>query len=198
MAQYGVLLFLFAEPVGVEADVLKHTLARVLELGAVALFDGVQGLVDPLAIARLVATLMEGVEAGLFRQHEALVLEHLFNQLRFITIFGLVAVVVILPDIGDVFQEQHGEDEVLVAIGADGTPEGIASRPGGLVDIVLVYRIGHESLFLGLLLGKKGVTSEPKLLAGRIVRAGWRRWCASSARRCVAVVASGAALHAGC
>ncbi|MNH07480.1 hypothetical protein D3C79_668730 [compost metagenome] len=150
MTQDGVLLLLFAEPVGVEADVLEHALARIFELGAIGLFDGVQCLIDPLAVARLMATFMEGVEAGLFRQHETLVLEHLFDQLRLVAVLFLVTVIVILPDIGNIFQEQHGEDEVFVAVGADSTPEGIAGRPEGLVDIFLAYRVGHESLFLKL------------------------------------------------
>ncbi len=154
MAQYGVLLLLFAEAVGVEADVLKHALARVFELGAVGLFDRVQRLIDPLAVARFKATLEQTVETGLFGQHEALVFEHLFNELRLIAIFGLVAIVVILPDIGDVFQEQHGEHEIFIGIGTDGAPEGIAGRPEGLVDIVLVYRGSHKSQFLGYFLEK--------------------------------------------
>ena len=43
----------------------------------------------------------------------------------------------ILPYIGDVLEEQHGEDEVLVGVGADGAAKGVAGRPEGFVDGIL-------------------------------------------------------------
>lgn len=137
MAQDGVLLLLLTEAVGIEGDILEHALAGILQLGAVGLLDGVQGLVDALAVARLVALLPQGVEAGPLGQNEALALHHLQDELRLVAVFLLILVIVILPYIGDVLEEQHGKDEVLVGVGADGTPEGIAGGPEGLVDGVL-------------------------------------------------------------
>ncbi|MNG29356.1 hypothetical protein D3C84_1147700 [compost metagenome] len=49
----------------------------------------------------------------------------------------------ILPDIADVLEEQHGQDEVFVGVGADGAAEDIASRPQRLVDVVLFYFAAH-------------------------------------------------------
>ncbi len=51
VAQDVVLLRLVAQPVGVEADVLEHAVSPSRSLVAVAVFDGVQGLVDALAVA---------------------------------------------------------------------------------------------------------------------------------------------------
>ena len=144
VAQDGVLLLLLAEAVGIEGDVLEHALARVLELGAIGLFDGMQRLVDTLAVARLVALLVQGVEAGSLRQHKALALHHLQDQLRLVAVFLLILIVVVLPYIGDVLEEQHGEDEVLVGIGADGATEGVTGIPQGLVDAVLIDFVAHD------------------------------------------------------
>ena len=56
-------------------------------------------------------------------------LHHFFDEFRLVAVLCFVAVVVILPDIGDVLEEQHGQDEVLVGVGADGTAEDIAGTP---------------------------------------------------------------------
>ena len=60
VAQDVVLLRLVAELVGVEADVLEH----VAQLADVGFLDGVQRLVDALAVAGLVPLLVQRVEAG--------------------------------------------------------------------------------------------------------------------------------------
>jgi hypothetical protein len=36
---------------------------------------------------------------------------------------------VILPDIRDVLEEEHGQDEIFVGVSADGAPEGVTGGP---------------------------------------------------------------------
>lgn len=52
--------------------------------------------------------------------------------------FGLVLVVVVLPDVGDVLEEQHGEDVVFVDAGVHRATEGVAGVPDGGINIVLL------------------------------------------------------------
>lgn len=49
----------------------------------------------------------------------------------------------VLPDIGDVFQKQHGQDKVLIGVGADGTSESVTGRPQSLVNSILVDAVVH-------------------------------------------------------
>ncbi len=128
-----VLLLLVAQLVRVEADVLED----VLELGAVGLFDGMQRLVDTLTVASLEAALVQGIERGALGEDEGLLLHHGFNQLRRVRMLRLVARAVVLPYVRDVFQEQHGEDVVLVDRGVDHAAECVTGAPGGLVDLLL-------------------------------------------------------------
>ena len=51
----------------------------------------------------------------------------------------------ILPDIRNVLEEQHGKDKVFVSISTDGTTERIARGPQGFVDRVLTDFVVHES-----------------------------------------------------
>jgi hypothetical protein len=60
VAQDVVLLLLIAQLVAVEADVLED----IAQLADVGLFDGVQRLVDALAVAGGVALGVQGIEAG--------------------------------------------------------------------------------------------------------------------------------------
>ena len=96
-------------------------------------FDGVFG-VDRLAIECM---------NGLLRQHKTLGFHHLSNQFRLITIFTLITIIMVLPHIRDVFQKQHGENEIFVSIGTDGAAEHITRSPQCFVDGVLVDLIGH-------------------------------------------------------
>ena len=155
VAQNGVFLLLFAEAIAVEADVLEHALIAIFELGAVGFFQYMQCLINSLAVSRLVTSFIEGIEAGLFGQHKALALHHLFDKLWRVAVLLLVAVVMVLPDIRDVLQEQHGEDEILVGIGADGATEDIAGAPNGVVDNVLIDLFGHKGCFLGVITGMR-------------------------------------------
>ena len=133
MAEDVILLLLVTQLVGIEADVLEH----IAQLGDVGLFDRVQGLVDALAVARAVPLVVQGVEARVRRQDEAFALEHLGDQFRVITVLLLVAVVVVLPDVRDVLQEQHRQHKVFVDARVDGAAEGVAGVPDGGVDVVL-------------------------------------------------------------
>ena len=127
-------------------------------------FDGVQGLVDSLPIARLMAGFMQGVEVGAARQDKALVLQQLFNQRRVVTVLSLVAVIVVLPDIGDVLQEKHGQDIVLVDARIHRATEGVAGVPDGCVDGVLLDgRSDHGSVGVRFV-GKQGECQRVELL----------------------------------
>ena len=146
MTQNGVLLLFFAQFVGVERYVLEHAFTGVFQFGAVGFFNGVQCLVDALAVAGFVTAFVQGVKAGGFGQYKALGFHHFFDEFRFVAVFFFVAVVVVLPYIGDVFEEQHGEDEVFICIGADGAAEGIAGIPQRFVDAVLIDFVVHPLL----------------------------------------------------
>src|SRR5690606_3916202 len=52
----------------------------------------------------------------------------------------------VVPEVRNVLQEQHDEDVVLVLAGIDGAPEGVARRPGGLVDLLLCNLVGHQAI----------------------------------------------------
>src|SRR5690606_18873240 len=151
VTQNGVLLLFFAQFVGVERYVLEHAFTGVFEFGAVGLFNGVQRLVDALAVAGFVTAFVQGIETGRFGQYKALVFHHLFDEFRLVAVLSFVVVVVILPYIGDVLEEQHGEDEVFVSIGADGATEGIAGVPQRFVDAVLIDLIVHYFVSWSLL-----------------------------------------------
>jgi hypothetical protein len=47
------------------------------------------------------------------------------------------------PDVGNVLDEEHDQDVVLLLAGIDGAPEGVARFPKDGVDFVLVDAIGH-------------------------------------------------------
>ena len=52
---------------------------------------------------------------------------------------------VVVPEVRDVFQEQHHEDVVLVLRGIDGAAEGVAGGPCGVVHLVLGDLVGHQA-----------------------------------------------------
>ena len=59
----------------------------------------------------------------------------------------------ILPNIRDVLQEQHSQDEVFVGVGADGATKGITGSPKGFVDAVLIdFLIAAHGYFVFLFL----------------------------------------------
>ncbi len=55
----------------------------------------------------------------------------------------LVVIVVILPDVGDVLDEEHDQDVVLVLGGVDGAAKGVAGFPKDGVDLVLANAIAQ-------------------------------------------------------
>ena len=128
-----------------------------------------QADIDALAVTGLESLLVQAVKVSLEGlnylvilildfgdgQYKALALHHLFDKLWRIAVLLLVAVVMVLPDIRDVLQEQHGEDEILVGIGADGATEDIAGAPNGVVDNVLIDLFGHKGGFLGVITGMR-------------------------------------------
>ena len=67
-----------------------------------------------------------------------------------IAVLGLVLLPVVLPDVGQVLYEQHGQDVVLVNAGVHRAAEGIASPPDGLVDFSLVHTVVHLSSYISL------------------------------------------------
>ncbi len=99
MTQDFIFLLVVSQLVRVEANVLKH----IPQLGDIGFLNGVQRLVDALAVTRLVAVFKQAVETGFLWQHKTLGLHQLRDQLRLVPVLGLVGVVVVLPDIADVF-----------------------------------------------------------------------------------------------
>ena len=99
LTQDGVLLFFFTQAIGVKRNILEHAFPGVFQFGAIGFFDGMQCLIDTLTVTRLMTALIKCVKTGAFRQHEALIRHHGFNQLRRITILFFIIIIVILPDI---------------------------------------------------------------------------------------------------
>src|SRR5690606_34212663 len=76
--------------------------------------------------------------------------EHLLDQLGVVAVLRLVVVVVILPDVADVFQKQHRQDVVLVDARVHRSAEGVAGGPYGGVDGVLAdWGRGHGEVVHG-------------------------------------------------
>ena len=148
MAQDGVFLLFLTQLVRIERDVLEHAFARILEFRAIGLLNRVQGLVNTFTVAGFMTTFMQGIETGNGRQHKTFAFHHFANQFRLVTVFHLIAFVMILPHIRDVLEEQHGEDEIFVGVSTDRTAKGIASCPQGFVDAVLANGVGHSYSFL--------------------------------------------------
>ena len=124
---------------GIEVDVAEHT----FQLGAVGVLDLLQGDVDLLANIGFVPLFVEVVEAGTLRQDEPLALQPAANTRPVTAVLLAVALDVVVPEIRDVLQEQHHQDVVLVLTGIDDAPEGIASRPSRLVNLLLRELVGH-------------------------------------------------------
>ncbi len=122
----------------IERDILKHPVVTVAQFAAVAIFDGMQGLVDTFAVTRFVSFVVEPIEVGGSGQDKTLVLQQLLDKLRALSVRLLIVVIMVLLDIGEIFEKQHGQDVVLVDAGVDGASEGIAGRPDGVVNLLLV------------------------------------------------------------
>ena len=127
-----------------DANGNTDVLENIAQLGDVCFFDRVQRFVDALAISRLMTALMQRVEVGAIRKNEALVLQHFKDQFPLVAILRLVALIVILPHIADVFQEEHRENEILVDRRIDRASERVARFPDRLVDVFLFELRGHH------------------------------------------------------
>ena len=141
-SEHNIFLLFFAKFVGVERNILEHAVAAVFEFAAVGFFDGVQCLVDALTVARLVSVVIQGVKIGALRQYKTLVFHHFGNQFWLVAVLLLIIFIVILPHIGDVFQKQHGQDEIFISVRANRAAKGVAGRPHSVVDAVLVDVVG--------------------------------------------------------
>ena len=124
---------------GIEVDVAEHA----FELGAVGVFDLLQRDVDQLADIGFVPLFIEVVEARAFGQDETLALQAPADADVVAAELLLVGFEVVVPEIGNVFQEQHHKDVVLVLPGIDDAPEGVAGRPCRLVDFLLCKFVVH-------------------------------------------------------
>ena len=126
----------------VEVDVAEHA----FELGLVGFLDGVEHDVDEFADVGLVAPLVQAVEVGQktilhfaglrvfefrHRNHETFSFQSATDAYFVVTIFFFVLCVMIFPHIGDVFQEQHHQNVVLVLCRIDDPAKGIACGPRG-------------------------------------------------------------------
>ena len=139
---------------GVEVDVAKDA----IELGLVGILDAVEHDVDEFADVGSIAPLVEAVEisgealddlAGFFvleldeGQREALAIQLAPDTLVVIAVLLAIGVVVVLPEVADVFQEQHHQDVVLVLRRIDDAAECVAGGPCGAVDILLGDLVAH-------------------------------------------------------
>ncbi len=141
---------------GVEVDVAEHA----FELDPVGLLDGIQHHVDEFADIGFVAAFVEAVVVGdeavgdlaallvlQFdpRQDEALPLQPAADAHIVVAILLAVFFVVVAPGVRDVLEEQHHQDVVLVLGRVHHPPEGVAGRPGSIVDVFLVDFWAHAS-----------------------------------------------------
>ena len=88
-----------------------------------------QGFVYAFAIAWLVTRIKKFVKTGLWRQYETFVFHHFMDEFWLIAVLRFVIVVVVLPYIGDVFEKEHGQDEIFIRVRADGATKDIAGVP---------------------------------------------------------------------
>lgn len=123
----------------VEVDVAKDP----FELGAVRVFNPLKGDVDQFADICLVPLTMKVIEACALRQDETLTLQPAADAGFVFAVLLAVVDEMIVPEVRDVFQEQHHKDVVLVLPRIDDTPEGVASGPCGLVDLLLGNLVCH-------------------------------------------------------
>ena len=75
-----------------------------------------------------------------------LALEAAANAGLVVAILLAVGLEVVVPEVRNVLQEQHHEDVILVLSGIDCATEGVASSPGGIIDLVLGNLIGHQAI----------------------------------------------------
>ena len=124
----------------IEVDVAEHA----LQLGAVGVLDPLQGDVDQFADIGLVPLGVQVLEAGAFGQDKAFTLQSAANAVFIPPVSCPIVRQMIVPEIGDVLQEQHHKDVVLVLPGIDDTPKSVAGRPGRVVDLLLGDPVGHR------------------------------------------------------
>src|SRR5690606_13931703 len=80
---------------------------------------------------------------GALGEDETLALQTTTDTGFVATILLSIGLDVVVPVIGNVLQEQHHKDVVLVLTGIDNAPEGVAGRPRRLVDLLLRELVGH-------------------------------------------------------
>src|SRR5690606_11383438 len=130
----------------VEVDVAEDA----LQLGLVGVLDLLQGLVDELSEVGLVALLLEVVVARALGEDEAFALEAAADALVVVAVALLELGVVLGPDVGDVLEEEHDEQVVLVLAGVDGAAEGVAGAPEDCIDFILAHGGSRRSCHLSL------------------------------------------------
>jgi hypothetical protein len=128
---------------GVEIDVAENP----GEFAVVVVFNRGQGGVDDLADVVRIALRVQFAEARAFGQHEPVPFEAAQDAFFIIAEFAFERIVMFLPGVRDVFQEQHDQQVVFVFAGVDGASEGVAGFPEHAVDFGLVYEVGHRFVF---------------------------------------------------
>ena len=142
----------------VEVDIAEYP----FEFTLVALFNMVENDIDQLADIGRRPALIEAVVsgrkliqnrlfAGLFillrkpycGKNKTFTLQLAADASIVIAVLLPILFVVVLPDIGDVFQKQHHEDVILVLCRIDNPPEGVAGRPCRVVDVFLIDFAAH-------------------------------------------------------
>ena len=140
MLEGGVPVLGLAEiGLGIEIDIAGYT-GEFLFAG---FFNMLQGDIDNLTDISLIGLIIDIMESAAFRQHEALALQTAQDGFFVITVLFYQDVVVFLPDIGDLFDEQHDQNIVFILRRIDRPPKGIAGIPEYAIDFILINFGGH-------------------------------------------------------
>lgn len=65
------------------------------------------------------------------------------ESVKIVAVATFIIIVVVLPEVRDVFDEQHDQDVIILFAGIDGAEESVAGFPENGVDLVLVDTLGH-------------------------------------------------------
>ena len=124
----------------VEVDAPEHP----FELGAVSVFNAGQDAVDEVAEVMVGAVGDDVVEGGAFGHHEPLAAELALEQRFVVSVLGAELLTLVIPDVGEVLEEEEHKDVILVLGAVDGATEGVAGAPEGGVDLVLGWALHAE------------------------------------------------------
>src|SRR5690606_21671476 len=120
-----------------------------LKFGLIRIFNMVKSNVDQLSNIGLFPPVIQTVEVsnepillfpcGLIgnyhiRKNKALTVKLASDPLRIIPVLLGVRLIMVMPDIRNIFKEKRREDIILVLCRIDSSSEGITCRPGGCIN----------------------------------------------------------------